>query len=148
MTSLDLDIAEFQRFARAHPQLVARRLPIFLKRAGQFVRAGQVREAAARLGVETGQSRMQHPDPRRPKGFYMNSIRVDVARAMATVGPNVRYNWWVEMGSRAPRGVPRTHRRSQFRGHMIVTRARERSLKPVQAEFESWLADVTRRSTQ
>lgn len=57
-----------------------------------------------------------------PTGRYANSIKAFFSRdrEMARVGPTVVYKWWLEEGARASKGVPKSHRKSAFRGYHIV----------------------------
>ncbi len=52
-------------------------------------------------------------------------MQADQKRRELDVGPTVIYAWWIERGSLAPKGVPASHRYSDFVGHKPVQRAAE-----------------------
>lgn len=145
---IDVDLKQWREFARRHPQEVARAVRGYFEKGAVLVRAHIVDEAVSRFGVETAQSAMQNPDPSRPTGRWAGSVAAEfVGDREARIGPNVPYAWWPERGSRAPKGVPKTHRSSKFRGHEAVRRGAEASTPGLQRLLYNEVEDAVRRST-
>lgn len=126
-----VDASQVEAFLKAAPNRMKDVVLLYVKQGGHIVAALQKDDASKRLGVETAESHMQHPDASRPKGIYINSIQVRVAGAKSETGPDVPYQWWVERGSEASSGVPKSHAASAFRGHRIVERSTRDAVDPL-----------------
>lgn len=146
---VEIDASEFESFARQAPEEAERVAQDYYRKGSEVVRDKQVGEATDRFGVETSQSRMQHPDSRRPTGRWAGSVRTEVTSDHADTGPRVPYRHWVERGSEAdPSKIPSTHTGAAFRGHRPVHRATKKSRDPLQRllnkELEQGISRATR----
>jgi hypothetical protein len=85
-------------------------------------RAVKAINAAAMLTVRRMNKRAQSGIFKHPTGRYADSIKAFFSgdRMTARITPMVVYKWWIEEGALASKGVPRTHRKSAFRGYHIV----------------------------
>lgn len=149
-TRIELDLSQLERFATLAPQEVRGATRTFYQRGLTLMRGNMIDEAIKRFGREQSESRMQTVDPSRPKGAWAASVQgVPDSRGGIAVGPSVKpYAAWVEQGSRAPFGVPRTHRDASFIGHRPVERGAKKSIPSLARVLESVIQGALERATR
>ncbi len=113
------------------PRQIARAIRKALNKAGHHVERGMKRLAMSGI--------FKHPT-----GRYAQSIRSNVLRDRAEIGPHVIYQYWLEEGARG-KHIPKTHRKSAFLGYHIVGKTYKSNVAAVHAIINSVLETELRR---